>query len=261
MRMIEDELLTERDGPVVRLTLNRPDRLNALTPDLLDRLRSAFERCAGEGDVRAVVLTGAGRAFSSGADRLAAPMPADVLLREHYNPLIETILGSELPIVAAINGVAAGAGASLAFACDLRVASAEARLSLPFVKVGLVPDAGSTWLLPRIVGGGRAAELALLGRPVAAEEALSWGLVSRVTNGDDVVAVAEEVAQELAGLSSSVGATKRALQAVWTAGLTEQLEREATLQGEAQQHPDYAEARAAFQEKRPPRFGRVQAER
>jgi 2-(1,2-epoxy-1,2-dihydrophenyl)acetyl-CoA isomerase len=259
--MTEGELLTERDGPVARLTLNRPDRLNALTPDLLDRLRAALEGLADGGDVRAVVLTGAGRAFSSGADRLAAPMAADVLLREHYNPLIETMLGSELPIIAAINGVAAGAGASLSFACDLRVASAEAKLSLPFVKVGLVPDAGSTWLLPRIVGGGRAAEMALLGRPVAAEEALSWGLVSRVAKADEVQAVAHELAQEVAELSSSVGATKRALRAASTADLTEQLEREATLQADAQQHPDYAEARTAFKEKRPPRFGRAQVER
>src|SRR5687768_9374688 len=173
---MEHELLTERDGPVVRLTLNRPDRLNALTPDLLDRLRAAVEGLAHQGGVRAVVLTGAGRAFSSGADRLAAPMPADVLLREHYNPLIETLLGIELPIIAAVNGVAAGAGASLSFACDFRVASADAKFSLPFVKVGLVPDAGSTWLLPRLIGGGRAAEMALLGRPVAADEAMSWGL-------------------------------------------------------------------------------------
>jgi 2-(1,2-epoxy-1,2-dihydrophenyl)acetyl-CoA isomerase len=187
-------------------------------------------------------------------------MPADVLLREHYNPLIETMLASDLPIIAAINGVAAGAGASLSLACDLRVASEEAKLSLPFVKVGLVPDAGSTWLLPRIVGAGRAAEMALLGRPVAAQEALSWGLVSRVAEADELQAVAHELAQEVADLSSSVGGTKRALRAAWTADLTEQLEQEATLQAAAQRHPDYAEARAAFKEKRQPRFGRTQDE-
>ena len=255
---MSEELLIERDGPIGRLTLNRPDRLNALTPDVLDRLRAALDTFEREGEVCAIVLTGAGRAFSAGADRLATPMRADVLLREHYNPLIETMLALELPIIAAINGAAVGAGASLTLACDLRVASEEAKLSLPFVKVGLVPDAGSTWLLPRIVGGGRAAEMALLGRPVGAAEALSWGLVFRVAKADEVQAVAQQLAQELAELSSSVGATKRALRLGSTDRLQEQLEREATLQAQAQQHPDYAEARAAFKEKRPPRFARVQ---
>jgi 2-(1,2-epoxy-1,2-dihydrophenyl)acetyl-CoA isomerase len=249
-----DHLQQERHGDVAVITLNRPDRLNALTADLLDDLREALFVLAEVGDVRAIVVTGAGRAFSSGADRLAGPTAADALLREHYNPLAIAMLELRLPLVAAVNGVAAGAGASLALACDFRIAAASARFQLPFVRVGLVPDAGASWLLPRIVGAGRAAEMALLGRSVDAHEAREWGLVTRLSDDGRLLADALEVAAELATLSSSVAATKRALLRSCDAALEDQLEFEARLQGEAQQHPDYAEAREAFREKRQPRF-------
>jgi 2-(1,2-epoxy-1,2-dihydrophenyl)acetyl-CoA isomerase len=249
-----DHLLQERHGAVALLTLNRPERLNALTADLLDDLRRSLLDLAGAGDVRAIVLTGSGRAFSAGADRLAGPMAADALLREHYNPLVTAMVDLDVPLVAAINGVAAGAGVSLALACDFRIAARSARFQLPFVQVGLVPDAGASWLLPRIVGAGRAAEMALLGRPVDAHEAREWGLVTRLSDDAQLRVDALDMAAELAALSSSVAATKHALLCSLDTSLEHQLALESRLQGHAQQHPDYAEAREAFHEKRVPRF-------
>jgi len=247
-------LLEERDGAVAILTLNRPHRLNALTAELTDALRTSLRRLDGTPEVRAVVITGAGRAFSSGADLKAGTGDAERLLREHYNPLVATMAELDLPVVAAVNGVAAGAGASLAFACDLRVAAEPARFQLSFVKVGLIPDAGATWTLPRLVGTTRAAELALLGRALPAREALEWGLVNRVVGEGEALAASIGLAQELADVSSSVGAAKRALREGLSRDLTGQLALEARLQGEAQLEPDFAEARQAFVEKRPPRF-------
>jgi 2-(1,2-epoxy-1,2-dihydrophenyl)acetyl-CoA isomerase len=250
--MSHDHLRIAHHGDVAVVTLNRPDRLNALTAGLLDDLRATLHDLAGA--ARAIVVTGAGRAFSSGADRLAGPSAADALLREHYNPLVIAMLELAVPLVAAVNGLAVGAGASLALACDVRIAGRGARFHLPFVKAGLVPDAGASWLLPRIVGAGRAAEMALLGRPVDAHEAREWGLVTRVADDERLLAEALALAAELAALSSSVGAAKRALLRSAGATLQDQLALETRLQGEAQRHPDYAEARAAFRDKREPRF-------
>jgi 2-(1,2-epoxy-1,2-dihydrophenyl)acetyl-CoA isomerase len=253
-----DELLSERDGAVAILTLNRPERLNALTGALGDELHAALRELAGDGAVRAIVLTGAGRAFCSGADLKGAPEGApgngEALLREVFNPLVRTMAELDLPLVAAINGVAAGAGASLSFACDLRVAAESARFQLSFVKVGLIPDSGATWTLPRLIGSARAAELALLGRDLGAAEALGWGLVSRVAPDGQALDQAVELAHRLAGLSATVGATKTALREGLARDLPAHLDAEARMQGEAQRGPDFAEARQAFVEKRPPAF-------
>jgi len=237
------------------LTLNRPEKRNALTHALVDELRGAIETLTSEPSMRALVLTGAGAGFCAGADLGGAPSDAGTVVREHYNPLVEALLTS-VPIIAAVNGPAAGAGVSIALACDMRIAAPEARFELSFVKVGLVPDAGATWLLPRIVGSARAAEMALLGRRVEVNEAVEWGLVTRRASAETLRDEAVALAEGFGSLSSSVGAIKRLLREGLDCQVSEHLEREAAAQGLAQHGADYAEARAAFREKRPPVFAR-----
>jgi len=246
------------DG-VATITLDRPAALNALTIAAKLELRAAFEAVAGDPAVRAVVLTGEGRAFCSGQDlkeRLepdAAPL--DVELRERYNPIIRAMRELDRPIVGAINGIAAGAGASLALACDVRVASEDASFLLAFGGVGLIPDSGATWLLPRLVGPSKAAEMALLGERLSASDAERLGLVLRVVPADELDAEAHAVAVRLAGLAPrAVALTKRALEAAWDLSLAAALELEAQFQGEAGSTADHAEGIAAFVEKRRPRF-------
>jgi 2-(1,2-epoxy-1,2-dihydrophenyl)acetyl-CoA isomerase len=255
---VPDLRLEVADG-VATITLDRPDALNALTVPLKHELLAAFERVAADPAVRAVVLTGAGRAFCAGQDLReclepdAAPLADEIRLR--YNPLIRAIAGLPKPVVAAVNGVAAGAGASLAFACDLRIAAEGASFLLAFGKVGLVPDSGATWLLPRLIGGAKAAELALLGEPLRAADAERLGLVARVVAADALATEAHALAARLAaGAPRALALTKRALAASWDATLDEQLEIEADLQGEAGSSADHAEGIAAFVERRPPRF-------
>jgi 2-(1,2-epoxy-1,2-dihydrophenyl)acetyl-CoA isomerase len=245
---------------VATITLDRPDALNALTVPLKHELLAAFEQVAADDAVRAVVLTGAGRAFCAGQDlreRLepdAAPLQDEIRLR--YNPLIRAMVGLDKPLIGAINGVAAGAGASLALACDLRIAAEGASFLLAFGRVGLVPDSGATWLLPRLIGGAKAAELALTGAALTAADAERLGLVLRVVPGEELAAAAQALAAQLAaGAPVALALTKRALAASWDATLAEQLETEADLQGRAGATADHAEGVAAFVERRPPRFG------
>jgi 2-(1,2-epoxy-1,2-dihydrophenyl)acetyl-CoA isomerase len=252
--MSEDHLRVEQDGRVTVITLNRPGRLNALSHGLLVDLRRALEDSDRDRGTRAIVLTGEGRAFSSGADLRAGPSDAERVVRTYYNPLITDLLSLDTPVVAAINGVAAGAAVSLALACDLRIAADTAAFQLSFVKVGLVPDAGATWLLPRAIGTARAAEMALLGRSVPAAEALTWGLVNEVTDASNLRNRSLEIAATLAALSTSVGTTRRLLTQSLERPLGDHLNSEATAQGKAQHGPDYLEARRAFAEKRAPRF-------
>ena len=253
------DLRVEIDGPVATITLDRPDALNALTVALKQDLLAAFAAVAADDAVRAVVLTGAGRAFCAGQDlreRLepdAAPLADEIRLR--YNPLIRAMRGLPKPIVGAINGIAAGAGASLAFACDIRIAAEDATFLLAFGRVGLIPDSGATWLLPRLVGGAKAAELALMPEPLSARDAERFGLVARVVPGDTVLAEARALAARLAaGAPRALALTKAALDASWDASLDGQLEAEAVLQGIAGSTADHAEGIAAFLERRPPRF-------
>lgn len=254
-----DGLRVEVEGAVATLTLDRPEALNALTVPVKVALRDALESIAVDRDVRAVILTGAGRAFCAGQDLAerdepdAAPLEVEV--RERYNPIIRALRSMGQPVIAAVNGVAAGAGASLAFACDLRIASEEARFVLAFGRIGLVPDSGATWFLPRLVGPAKAAELALVGDPVDAAEALRLGLVSKVVPGDQLMSETRALAERLAaGAPLALGLTKGALQRSMTIDLDEALEGEAKLQGIAGASADHAEGLAAFREKRPPRF-------
>ncbi len=254
-----DGLRVERDGPVVTLTLDRPEALNALTVPLKLALADALRTVAGDRSVRAVVLTGAGRAFCAGQDLPERDrpdaLPLDAELREHYLPIIRALRAMDQPVIAAVNGVAAGAGASLAFACDVRLAAPEARFVLAFGRIGLIPDCGATWFLPRLVGSSRAAEIALVGDPVGAEEAATIGLVRRVVPADQLLDAARELAQALAAAApQALGWTKHALDAAWSTDLETALEEEARLQGLAGATRDHAEGLAAFREKRTPRF-------
>lgn len=244
---------------IATLTLDRPAALNALTIPLKTELLAAFRAIARDRSVRAVVLTGAGRAFCAGQDlkeRLepdAAPLAVE--LRERYNPVIAAMRALDQPIVAAINGVAAGAGASLAFACDIRLAAEGASFVLAFGRIGLVPDSGATWFLPRLVGSARAAELALTGAALSATEAERAGLVSRVVPADELAGEARAVALRLAEQAPlALALTKRALQRTWSLDLGAALEDEAYRQGIAGATADHAEGIAAFLDKRPPRF-------
>jgi 2-(1,2-epoxy-1,2-dihydrophenyl)acetyl-CoA isomerase len=256
---VTDGLRVEVDGPVATLTLDRPEALNALTIPMKVALRAALEGIAGDRAVRAVILTGAGRAFCAGQDLAereqpdAAPLDEEV--RARYNPIIRTLRSMGQPVIAAVNGVAAGAGASLAFACDLRIAAADARFVLAFGRIGLIPDSGATWLLPRLVGTARAADMAFVGDPISAEEALRIGLVSRVVPPDDLLAEARALADRVAAAAPlAVALTKGALQRAASIDLDDALEGEAKLQGIAGGTADHAEGLAAFREKRTPRF-------
>jgi 2-(1,2-epoxy-1,2-dihydrophenyl)acetyl-CoA isomerase len=249
----------DAEARVATITLNRPEALNALTVPMKRELVAAFRQVEREPAVRAVILTGAGRAFCAGQDlreRLqpdAAPLGVEV--RERYNPIIRAMRALPKPIVGAINGVAAGAGASLAMACDIRVASEAASFALAFGRVGLVPDSGATWFLPRLVGSSRAAEIALLGESVSAADALRLGLVGRVVAADQLGPEATAIATRLAaGAPRALALTKRALNAAWSHDLDAALDYEAQLQDIAGRTKDHAEGLTAFMEKRPPQF-------
>jgi len=253
------DLRIEVDGAVATVILDRPEALNALTVALKDELLLAFEGFAADGAVRAVVLTGAGRAFCAGQDlreRLEpGALPLADEIRARYNPLIRAMRGLPKPIVAAVNGVAAGAGAALAFACDVRLAAENASFVLAFGRVGLIPDSGATWLLPRLIGAAKATELALLNEPLTAADAERFGLVARVVAEDRLLEEAQAIAARLADAAPRANAlTKRALALGWEADLETQLETEADFQGEAGATADHAEGIAAFLERRPPRF-------
>ena len=253
------EVLVDVDGSVGTVTLNRPGALNALTIPMKEALLAALLDLAASTSLRAIVLTGAGRAFCAGQDlreRLepGAP-PLDEELTRRYNPIVRAIRAAPQPVIAAVNGVAAGAGASLAFACDLRIAAETASFVLAFGRIGLVPDSGATWTLPRLVGAARAADIALLGDAIGADEALRIGLVSRVVPVDDLAAEAAELARRIADQApGATAATKRLLAGAFDRDLDASLEAEAAAQAAAGGHLDHAEGLAAFMEKRAPRF-------
>jgi 2-(1,2-epoxy-1,2-dihydrophenyl)acetyl-CoA isomerase len=248
---------TTREGGVLTITLNRPDVLNALNADVHRALAAALRDARGE-DVRAVVITGAGRGFCVGQDltefREAAGDIAE-RLRGNYHPNILAIRALEKPVIAAVNGPAAGAGLSLACACDVRLASDESTFVPAFINIGLVPDSGSTYFVRRLLGTARAFEWMSSGRRLTAAEAHAWGLVSEVVEADRLQARAAELAGELAALPTrGIALTKRLFDHAEHTTLEEQLELEAQLQAAATRTHDFAEGVAAFLEKREPRF-------
>jgi 2-(1,2-epoxy-1,2-dihydrophenyl)acetyl-CoA isomerase len=257
------EFLSETKEGVLTLTLNRPEALNALTGTMLRGLADAVTKAGRDKTVRVIVLAGAGRAFSAGADLgdVKKRMTSGIFehgdeLRKSFNPLILAIRRVEKPVIAAVQGTAAGAGASLALACDLKICAVEAKFLNAFSKVGLIPDSGMTWMLPRALGLSLALEHAWLAKPIASGEALRFGLVSRVVPAADLpAAVAETVAALLAVPPLALALTKRAMnRALEAPSLDDQLETEAQLQSFLGKTKDHAEGIASFLEKRAPKF-------
>jgi 2-(1,2-epoxy-1,2-dihydrophenyl)acetyl-CoA isomerase len=252
-----ETVLVERHPGWRRLVLNRPDRLNALDRAMQAALGAALDDAAADRSCRAVVLAGAGRAFSAGQDLDSVRGVTDLgsVLEEGWNPLIRKLAGLAVPTVAAVNGIAAGAGAALALACDIVLAARSARFLMAFARIGLVPDSGASWLLPRLIGPVRARAVAMLADPVTAEQAETWGMVWKAVADEALAAEAAALADRLAvGPTAALVSTRAALAAGAAATLEAQLDCERDLQRLAGAHPDYAEGVAAFVAKRPPRF-------
>ncbi len=251
------EVETSREGAVLTITLSRPDVLNAFNAALHKGLAAALKEARGP-DIRAVVVTGAGRGFCVGQDLTEfreAPGDIGSRLRSSYHPNVLAVRALEKPVIAAVNGVAAGAGMSFACACDLRIAADSASFVPAFINIGLVPDSGGSYFVTRILGPARAFEWLASGRRLTAAEAHAWGLVSEVVETDALAARAAEVAAQLAALPTrGIGMTKRLIDHALNATLEQQLEREAELQTAATQTEDFKEGVAAFLEKRPPEF-------
>lgn len=255
------ETISVSDEHNVRtITLNRPDDLNAIDERVTSELQKELKGVARDKSVRCLVLTGAGRAFCAGQDLKSAtagdgPMDFTAALRRRYNPVVTALREMEIPTIASVNGVAAGAGWSLALACDLRIASTKAKFVVAFGSIGLVPDSGMTLTLPRLVGHAKALEIAWLGDPILAESALEFGLVNRLAEPEQLAAATREWAEKLAkGPTKGMGLTKRAINASLSNDLAAQLEYEAHLQGIAGRTKDYNEGVTAFIEKRPAEF-------
>src|SRR3954469_14966631 len=245
-------------GPVARITLNRPDRLNSFTKAMHGELRDAL---ANLGAARVVVLTGAGRGFCAGQDlndRAVAPGEAvdlGEIVQQSWNPLIRTLTSLPQPVIARVNGVAAGAGANIALACDIVVATRSAKFIQSFSAIGLIPDSGGTWHLPRLVGQARALGLALTGDPLPAEQAADWGLIWKAVEDEALDAEVDAIAGKLASLPPlGLAAIKQMIRSSWQFTLDEELQRRADAMRRLGFTEDYREGLAAFLEKRPPSF-------
>jgi 2-(1,2-epoxy-1,2-dihydrophenyl)acetyl-CoA isomerase len=248
-------------GGIARLTLNRPDKLNSFNVQMHEDVRRALATLPST-DARVLVLTGAGRGFCAGqdlADRAVAPGGQGVDLgdsiEKYYKPLVLALHQLPMPVIAAVNGVAAGAGANIALACDLVIAARSASFVQAFAKLGLVPDSGGTWSLPRLVGNARALGLTLLGEKLPAEQAAAWGMIWQCVDDRELPAVVDALAQQLAvAPTRGLAATKAAIRGGWQRSLAEQLDVERDVQRELGRSADYAEGVAAFSAKRAPNF-------
>jgi 2-(1,2-epoxy-1,2-dihydrophenyl)acetyl-CoA isomerase len=250
---------TDISGGVLRVTLDRPEKLNAIDGQLADEARAAFERAEQDNGIRAVLLAANGRAFCAGQD-LADPNVAPgrdlgMMLERHYNPLIRSMRSLPKPIVARVNGVAAGAGANLVFAADIVVAARSASFIESFSRIGLLPDSGGTWMLPRLVGHARAVALAMLGEKMTAEQAHAWGAIWQVVDDGELDAACDRITAALAAApTKALGAIKGAMESSWTHDLDETLGRERALQSALGATRDFREGVEAFAAKRPPVF-------
>ena len=253
-----ETILFESGGPVARITLNRPDRLNSFTAQMHAELRDALGSL---GDARVLVLTGAGRGFCAGQDlndRAVAPGEAVDLgetVEQCWNPLIRTLATLPQPVIARVNGVAAGAGANVALACDIVVAAKSAKFIQSFSAIGLIPDSGGTWALPRLVGQARALGLALTGEPLPADKAEEWGMIWKAVDDASLDAEVDAIAAKLAALPPlGLAAIKEMIRSSWQYSLDEELERQAGAMRRLGFTDDYREGVAAFLEKRQPNF-------
>jgi 2-(1,2-epoxy-1,2-dihydrophenyl)acetyl-CoA isomerase len=255
-------ILTSTQAGVLTVTLNRPDKLNAFNPEMHQVLRDVLEQAMEDASVRALILTGAGRGFCAGQDLSerdvspgAAPIDLSVSLGSNYNPLVRRMRALPKPIIAAVNGTAAGAGANIALACDIVLAARSASFVQAFSRIGLVPDSGGTWFLPRLVGSARAMGLALLAEKLSAEDAERWGLIWKAIDDEKLLSEATAMAQALAaGPTKGYGLVKKALYASPGNSLDAQLDLERDLQREAGLSEDYREGVSAFMQKRKPVF-------
>ena len=255
-------ILFEINAGVARLTLNRPDRLNSFNVQMHQEVREALAQVAASKEARVLVFTGAGRGFCAGqdlADRAVAPGGQGVDLGDsienNYKPLVLALRDLPMPVIGAVNGVAAGAGANIALACDLVIATRSASFVQAFCKLGLVPDSGGTWSLPRVLGNARAMGLALLGDKLSAEQAAQWGMIWRCVDDAEFKATVDQLASQLAlAPTKGLARTKQAIYASWHQSLEEQLNMERDFQRELGRSQDYAEGVAAFTEKRTPKF-------
>ena len=247
------------DGPIARITLNRPDRLNSFTAQMHAELREALEAA---GEARVVVLTGAGRGFCAGQDlndrAVAAdghPVDLGMTVETSWNPLIRTLTSLPQPVIARVNGVAAGAGANIALACDIVVAAKSAKFIQSFSAIGLIPDSGGTWVLPRLVGQARALGLALTGEPLPAEKAAQWGLIWKAVEDEALDSEVDAVANKLASLPPlGLAEIKKMIRDSWAHTLDQELVRQRDAMRHLGYTEDYREGVAAFLEKRQPRF-------
>jgi 2-(1,2-epoxy-1,2-dihydrophenyl)acetyl-CoA isomerase len=259
---MSDTVLVERDGGVMVITLNRPDRLNSFTVEMHGALRDALGKAAEDTACRAILLTGAGRGFCAGqdlSDRAVAPSAErrdlGESLEDRYNPLVLQMRGMAKPIVVAVNGVAAGAGANLALHGDIVLAAKSAKFIQSFAKIGLMPDSGGTWTLTHLLGGARAKGLAMLAEPLSAEQAAQWGLIWKAVDDEHLMTDARALAAHLAAQpTQALAMIKRAVHAAATNTLDAQLDFERDGQRALGFTDDYAEGVAAFMEKRPPKF-------
>lgn len=255
-------ILFEITNGVARLTLNRPDRLNSFNVQMHQEVREALTQVAASKDARVLVLSGAGRGFCAGqdlGDRAVAPGGQGVDLGDsienYYKPMVLALRNLPMPVIAAVNGVAAGAGANIALACDLVIAARSASFVQAFCKLGLVPDSGGTWFLPRLLGNARAMGLALLGDKLAAEQAAQWGLIWRCVEDAELEPAVDQLAKQLAAApTKGLTRTKQAIYESWSHTLEQQLTMERDFQRELGRSQDYAEGVAAFTEKRTPKF-------
>lgn len=258
--MAETILVTDH-GNWVEITLNRPDRLNSFTADMHLELRGALDSVAQEAK-RAVLLTGAGRGFCAGQDlgdrdprKMDGPPDLGATVRDYWAPLVRQIRGLEMPVICAVNGVAAGAGSSVALACDMVIAGTSAKFIQSFSKVGLIPDTGGSWHLTHLLGRARAMALALTAEPLSASQAADWGLIWKAVPDDDLLTTARELAEQFStGPTFGYARTKEAIAAAATNTLDGHLDFEAELMKLCGEHPDYAEGIAAFLDKRTPNF-------
>jgi 2-(1,2-epoxy-1,2-dihydrophenyl)acetyl-CoA isomerase len=257
-----DTLLVAVSDGVLTLTLNRPDKLNSFNEEMHRALRAQVERARDDDAIRAVLLTAAGRAFCAGQDlgdrdpRKSKEAPdLGYTIETFYNPLLRLIRALDKPVICAVNGVAAGAGANIALACDIVLAAKSAKFIQAFSEIGLVPDSGGTWSLPRLLGEARAKGLALTAEPLPAETAAQWGMIWKAVDDADLMAEATGLAKRLAaGPTFGLGLTKQAIQAAAANTLDQQLDLERDLQRKAGRSADYAEGVAAFLDKRPAEF-------
>ena len=242
---------------VATLSIARPDKLNALSGQTVDELRAAVEE-TGRSGARCLLLTGEGRGFSSGADLASGgglPDDAGAALEKHFNPLVEALFALDIPVVAAVNGPCAGAGCSLALAADIVIAGRSAYFLQAFVNIGLIPDAGATWLLPRLAGRARALEMMMLGERIPAERALEWGMISRVVEDEHLASEAVALATQLAqGPTRALGLIRKLARNAQDVPLTDALAAERIAQREAGGTEDFRNAVVAFLQKRQPRF-------